>query len=166
MPDYFLSKIFYHVEKYFVILCQGTSVTCSSFQLVQMTQLIFQLQLFTQALFREATRVNSKHLQSLHISWWMSTLFNSVCFTCLAGVATYMCLSHLGHWDPQGPDLSNCTSPWVNQIMQKVSPHATTGHCGSYQAFVQCYMNEDVILNALKCIYHRGDLGHVSIFIS
>ncbi|XP_044201491.1 adhesion G protein-coupled receptor L3 isoform X8 [Thunnus albacares] len=36
------------------------------------------------------------------------------------GVATYVCVAHLGYWDPQGPDLSNCTSPWVNQIMQKL----------------------------------------------
>ncbi|XP_067353545.1 adhesion G protein-coupled receptor L3 isoform X8 [Channa argus] len=36
------------------------------------------------------------------------------------GVATYVCVSHLGYWDPQGPDLSNCTSPWVNHIMQKL----------------------------------------------
>ncbi|CAF93446.1 unnamed protein product, partial [Tetraodon nigroviridis] len=36
------------------------------------------------------------------------------------GVATYMCVSHLGYWDSQGPDLSNCTSPWVNHIMQKL----------------------------------------------
>lgn len=36
------------------------------------------------------------------------------------GVATYMCMVHLGYWDPQGPDLSNCTSPWVNHIMQKL----------------------------------------------
>ncbi|XP_077462283.1 adhesion G protein-coupled receptor L3 isoform X8 [Stigmatopora argus] len=36
------------------------------------------------------------------------------------GVATYMCRAHLGYWDPQGPDLSNCTSPWVNHIMQKL----------------------------------------------
>uniref|UniRef100_A0A669CXV8 Adhesion G protein-coupled receptor L3 n=1 Tax=Oreochromis niloticus TaxID=8128 RepID=A0A669CXV8_ORENI len=36
------------------------------------------------------------------------------------GVATYVCVAHLGHWDTQGPDLSNCTSPWVNHIMQKL----------------------------------------------
>uniref|UniRef100_A0A4W3J7G9 Adhesion G protein-coupled receptor L3 n=1 Tax=Callorhinchus milii TaxID=7868 RepID=A0A4W3J7G9_CALMI len=29
------------------------------------------------------------------------------------GVATYACLSSNGFWDPQGPDLSNCTSPWI-----------------------------------------------------
>ncbi|XP_061687116.1 adhesion G protein-coupled receptor L3 isoform X1 [Syngnathoides biaculeatus] len=36
------------------------------------------------------------------------------------GVATYVCVARLGYWDPQGPDLSNCTSPWVNHIMQKL----------------------------------------------
>ncbi|XP_047433641.1 adhesion G protein-coupled receptor L3 isoform X11 [Mugil cephalus] len=36
------------------------------------------------------------------------------------GVATYVCVAHLGYWDPRGPDLSNCTSPWVNHIMQKL----------------------------------------------
>ncbi|KAL1023888.1 hypothetical protein UPYG_G00048550 [Umbra pygmaea] len=36
------------------------------------------------------------------------------------GVATYVCVAQLGYWDSQGPDLSNCTSPWVNHIMQKL----------------------------------------------
>ncbi|KAJ4944242.1 hypothetical protein JOQ06_012787 [Pogonophryne albipinna] len=36
------------------------------------------------------------------------------------GVAMYVCIAHLGYWDPKGPDLSNCTSPWVNHIMQKL----------------------------------------------
>ncbi|XP_034401345.1 adhesion G protein-coupled receptor L3 [Cyclopterus lumpus] len=36
------------------------------------------------------------------------------------GVATYVCVAHLGYWNPRGPDLSNCTSPWVNHIMQKL----------------------------------------------
>ncbi|XP_047220412.1 adhesion G protein-coupled receptor L3 isoform X9 [Girardinichthys multiradiatus] len=36
------------------------------------------------------------------------------------GVATYVCMPRLGYWDPHGPDLSNCTSPWVNHIMQKL----------------------------------------------
>uniref|UniRef100_A0AAY4AD85 Adhesion G protein-coupled receptor L3 n=1 Tax=Denticeps clupeoides TaxID=299321 RepID=A0AAY4AD85_9TELE len=35
------------------------------------------------------------------------------------GVATYMC-TPLGYWDPQGPDLSNCSSPWTNYIMQRM----------------------------------------------
>nr|XP_020501199.1 adhesion G protein-coupled receptor L3 isoform X5 [Labrus bergylta] len=36
------------------------------------------------------------------------------------GVATYVCAAHVGYWNPKGPDLSNCTSPWVNHIMQKL----------------------------------------------
>uniref|UniRef100_A0A1A8BZV4 Adhesion G protein-coupled receptor L3 n=1 Tax=Nothobranchius kadleci TaxID=1051664 RepID=A0A1A8BZV4_NOTKA len=42
------------------------------------------------------------------------------CHVGTLGVATYVCVAHLGQWDPQGPDLSNCTSPWVNHIMQKL----------------------------------------------
>uniref|UniRef100_A0A3Q2YEK3 Adhesion G protein-coupled receptor L3 n=1 Tax=Hippocampus comes TaxID=109280 RepID=A0A3Q2YEK3_HIPCM len=47
-------------------------------------------------------------------------LSHLISFAALAGVATYMCMAHLGYWDPKGPDLSNCTSPWVNHIMQKL----------------------------------------------
>ncbi|XP_062905262.1 adhesion G protein-coupled receptor L3 isoform X3 [Mobula hypostoma] len=36
------------------------------------------------------------------------------------GVATYTCLSPEGYWDPLGPDLSNCSSPWINLLSQKV----------------------------------------------
>ncbi|XP_046904763.1 adhesion G protein-coupled receptor L3-like isoform X2 [Hypomesus transpacificus] len=36
------------------------------------------------------------------------------------GVALYTCMGPDGYWDPQGPDLSNCTSPWVNHISQKL----------------------------------------------
>lgn len=32
----------------------------------------------------------------------------------------YLCMGPEGYWDPQGPNLSNCTSPWVNVITQKV----------------------------------------------
>nr|XP_023421568.1 adhesion G protein-coupled receptor L3 [Cavia porcellus] len=37
------------------------------------------------------------------------------------GVSTYLCLAPDGNWDPQGPDLSNCSSLWVNHITQKVN---------------------------------------------
>ncbi|KAK2087510.1 Adhesion G protein-coupled receptor L1 [Saguinus oedipus] len=35
-------------------------------------------------------------------------------------IASFQCLPALGLWNPRGPDLSNCTSPWVNQVAQKV----------------------------------------------
>uniref|UniRef100_A0A3B4ADY4 Adhesion G protein-coupled receptor L3 n=1 Tax=Periophthalmus magnuspinnatus TaxID=409849 RepID=A0A3B4ADY4_9GOBI len=41
------------------------------------------------------------------------------------GVASYLCQGPEGYWDPQGPDLSNCTSPWVNQINQKIKAGET-----------------------------------------
>ncbi|XP_035273421.1 adhesion G protein-coupled receptor L3 isoform X6 [Anguilla anguilla] len=42
------------------------------------------------------------------------------CPTGTIGTATYACLTQDLYWDPQGPDLSNCTSPWVSHIMQKL----------------------------------------------
>ncbi|XP_072299273.1 adhesion G protein-coupled receptor L1 isoform X5 [Eucyclogobius newberryi] len=36
------------------------------------------------------------------------------------GIASYQCLVDQVIWNPRGPDLSNCTSPWVNQVAQKI----------------------------------------------
>ncbi|MGH0127184.1 UNVERIFIED_CONTAM: hypothetical protein FKN15_044013 [Acipenser sinensis] len=36
------------------------------------------------------------------------------------GTASYLCMLSTGTWNPKGPDLSNCTSHWVNQIAQKI----------------------------------------------
>ncbi|XP_043970417.1 adhesion G protein-coupled receptor L1-like isoform X2 [Gambusia affinis] len=36
------------------------------------------------------------------------------------GIASYQCMSSPVGWNSQGPDLSNCTSPWVSQIAQKI----------------------------------------------
>ncbi|XP_023559254.1 adhesion G protein-coupled receptor L3 [Octodon degus] len=44
------------------------------------------------------------------------------------GVSTYLCLSPGGIWDPQGPDLSNCSSPWVNHITQKLKSGETAAN--------------------------------------
>uniref|UniRef100_A0A671W3A0 Adhesion G protein-coupled receptor L3 n=1 Tax=Sparus aurata TaxID=8175 RepID=A0A671W3A0_SPAAU len=41
------------------------------------------------------------------------------------GVASYACVGPEGYWDPQGPDFSNCTSPWVNLISQKLKAGET-----------------------------------------
>ncbi|XP_028826038.1 adhesion G protein-coupled receptor L3 isoform X4 [Denticeps clupeoides] len=38
----------------------------------------------------------------------------------MLGMATFACIGPEGYWDLQGPDLSNCTSPWVNHINQKL----------------------------------------------
>uniref|UniRef100_A0A671F1K8 Adhesion G protein-coupled receptor L3 n=1 Tax=Rhinolophus ferrumequinum TaxID=59479 RepID=A0A671F1K8_RHIFE len=44
------------------------------------------------------------------------------------GVSTYQCLAPDGIWDPQGPDLSNCSSPWVNHITQKLKSGETAAN--------------------------------------
>ncbi|KAJ4943452.1 hypothetical protein JOQ06_005953, partial [Pogonophryne albipinna] len=36
------------------------------------------------------------------------------------GTASYSCVLSTGAWHPKGPDLSNCTSHWVNQVAQKI----------------------------------------------
>ncbi|XP_053185179.1 adhesion G protein-coupled receptor L1-like [Scomber japonicus] len=36
------------------------------------------------------------------------------------GIASYQCMSAPVGWSSRGPDLSNCTSPWVSQIAQKI----------------------------------------------
>ncbi|XP_075038089.1 adhesion G protein-coupled receptor L2 isoform X19 [Mixophyes fleayi] len=36
------------------------------------------------------------------------------------GTASYLCLISSGTWNDRGPDLSNCTSHWVNQLAQKI----------------------------------------------
>uniref|UniRef100_A0A8C1E3K4 Adhesion G protein-coupled receptor L2 n=1 Tax=Cyprinus carpio carpio TaxID=630221 RepID=A0A8C1E3K4_CYPCA len=36
------------------------------------------------------------------------------------GTASYLCVLSTGSWNPKGPDLSNCTSHWVNQVAQKI----------------------------------------------
>ncbi|XP_024134043.1 adhesion G protein-coupled receptor L2 isoform X31 [Oryzias melastigma] len=36
------------------------------------------------------------------------------------GTASYLCVLSTGDWHPKGPDLSNCTSHWVNQVAQKI----------------------------------------------
>eukprot|EP00070_Physeter_catodon_P024623 XP_023987744.1 adhesion G protein-coupled receptor L3 isoform X13 [Physeter catodon] len=44
------------------------------------------------------------------------------------GVSTYLCLAPDGIWDPQGPDLSNCSSPWVSHISQKLKSGETAAN--------------------------------------
>uniref|UniRef100_A0A4X1TL60 Adhesion G protein-coupled receptor L3 n=1 Tax=Sus scrofa TaxID=9823 RepID=A0A4X1TL60_PIG len=46
----------------------------------------------------------------------------------ILGVSTYLCLAPDGIWDPQGPDLSNCSSPWVNHITQKLKSGETAAN--------------------------------------
>ncbi|XP_048104925.1 adhesion G protein-coupled receptor L1-like [Alosa alosa] len=44
------------------------------------------------------------------------------------GIASYQCLSSPVTWNPRGPDLSNCTSPWVSQVAQKIKSGENAAH--------------------------------------
>ncbi|XP_061437144.1 adhesion G protein-coupled receptor L3-like, partial [Lethenteron reissneri] len=45
------------------------------------------------------------------------------------GTALYTCDAITGAWSARGPDLSNCTSTWVNQIAQWTSDHFSRSCC-------------------------------------
>ncbi|XP_075060888.1 adhesion G protein-coupled receptor L3 isoform X5 [Mixophyes fleayi] len=44
------------------------------------------------------------------------------------GVATYTCIIPDGIWNPQGPDLSNCSSQWISHIGQKLKSLETAAN--------------------------------------
>ncbi|XP_058480495.1 adhesion G protein-coupled receptor L3-like isoform X11 [Solea solea] len=67
-------------------------------------------------------------LVMMDISWpktKQGVVAKMLCPPGIIGVASYMCLGPEGYWDPQGPDFSNCTSPWVNLISQKIKAGET-----------------------------------------
>ncbi|XP_036406677.1 adhesion G protein-coupled receptor L3-like isoform X5 [Megalops cyprinoides] len=70
------------------------------------------------------------------------------CPTGTIGVATYVCMAPDGFWDPQGPDLSNCTSPWVNHITQKLKS-------GETAALIARELSEQT-----KSHIHAGDISY------
>ncbi|XP_036002391.1 adhesion G protein-coupled receptor L3 isoform X17 [Fundulus heteroclitus] len=64
----------------------------------------------------------------MDVSWPKTRQGTVVKLPCPAGtigVVSFMCLGPEGYWDLQGPDFSNCTSPWVNIINQKIKAGET-----------------------------------------
>uniref|UniRef100_A0A672Q2W9 Adhesion G protein-coupled receptor L1-like n=1 Tax=Sinocyclocheilus grahami TaxID=75366 RepID=A0A672Q2W9_SINGR len=47
------------------------------------------------------------------------------------GIASYQCMTDDVVWNPRGPDLSNCTSPWVSQVAQKIKSGENAAHIAS-----------------------------------
>ncbi|XP_061665258.1 adhesion G protein-coupled receptor L3-like isoform X2 [Syngnathoides biaculeatus] len=67
-------------------------------------------------------------LVMLDISWPKTGQGNIAKMPCppgTIGVASYSCAGPEGYWDPQGPDFTNCTSPWVNIISHKLKAGET-----------------------------------------
>ncbi|XP_054906926.1 adhesion G protein-coupled receptor L3 isoform X4 [Poeciliopsis prolifica] len=67
-------------------------------------------------------------LVMMDIAWpktRQGTIVKIPCPSGTIGMASFMCLGPEGYWDLQGPDFSNCTSPWVNIINQKIKAGET-----------------------------------------
>ncbi|XP_078287541.1 adhesion G protein-coupled receptor L3-like isoform X11 [Rhinoraja longicauda] len=62
------------------------------------------------------------------------------------GMAVYACVSPGGYWDPLGPDLSNCSSPWINLLSQKVRSGETAANIARELA------------EKTKSLIHAGDI--------
>nr|XP_033770940.1 adhesion G protein-coupled receptor L3 isoform X2 [Geotrypetes seraphini] len=61
--------------------------------------------------------------EAREITWFKTRqglLAKQPCPVGTVGVATYLCVAPDGIWDHQGPDLSNCSSLWINHIGQKL----------------------------------------------
>uniref|UniRef100_A0A671YRF2 Adhesion G protein-coupled receptor L1 n=1 Tax=Sparus aurata TaxID=8175 RepID=A0A671YRF2_SPAAU len=54
------------------------------------------------------------------VQWPTTQRGETVDRPCPKGIASFQCLAEQASWNPRGPDLSNCTSPWVNQVAQKI----------------------------------------------
>lgn len=63
---------------------------------------------------------SSSAVSSSLLPWPLFISFSLAFLSVSTGIASFQCLPALGLWNPRGPDLSNCTSPWVNQVAQKV----------------------------------------------
>ncbi|XP_049328015.1 adhesion G protein-coupled receptor L3 isoform X26 [Astyanax mexicanus] len=64
------------------------------------------------------------------------------------GTASFACMGPEGLWDLQGPDLSNCTSAWVNIINQKIK-------AGEPAAIISRELSEQTKSNV-----HAGDITY------
>ncbi|XP_046690264.1 adhesion G protein-coupled receptor L1 isoform X1 [Silurus meridionalis] len=63
------------------------------------------------------------------------------------GIASFQCQSSPVQWNPRGPDLSNCTSPWVNQVAQKIKSGENAANIASE------------LVNHTRSRIHAGDVS-------
>ncbi|XP_053559162.1 adhesion G protein-coupled receptor L3 [Bombina bombina] len=80
------------------------------------------------------------------------------------GVATYLCLSPDGIWNPQGPDLSNCSSPWINHIGQKLKSQETAANIARELAeHTKGHLNAGDITYSVRAMDQLVDLLDVQL---
>ncbi|KAM4707506.1 adhesion G protein-coupled receptor L3 isoform 2-T2 [Discoglossus pictus] len=80
------------------------------------------------------------------------------------GVATYICISPEGIWNPLGPDLSNCSSPWINHIGQKLKSLETAANIARELAeHTKGHLNAGDITYSVRAMDQLVDLLDVQL---
>ncbi|XP_063311719.1 adhesion G protein-coupled receptor L3 isoform X2 [Pelobates fuscus] len=80
------------------------------------------------------------------------------------GVATYICITPDGIWNPQGPDLSNCSSPWINHIGQKLKSLETAANIARELAeYTKGHLNAGDISYSVRVMDQLVDLLDVQL---
>ncbi|XP_075459562.1 adhesion G protein-coupled receptor L3 isoform X4 [Ascaphus truei] len=80
------------------------------------------------------------------------------------GVATYMCITPEGIWNQQGPDISNCSSPWINHIGQKLKLQETAANIARELAeHTKGHLNAGDITYSVRAMDQLVDLLDVQL---
>ncbi|XP_053319484.1 adhesion G protein-coupled receptor L3 [Spea bombifrons] len=80
------------------------------------------------------------------------------------GVATYICIIPEGIWNPLGPDLSNCSSPWINHIGQKLKSLETAANIARELAeYTKGHLNAGDITYSVHAMGQLVDLLDVQL---
>ncbi|XP_041435733.1 adhesion G protein-coupled receptor L3 isoform X6 [Xenopus laevis] len=80
------------------------------------------------------------------------------------GVATFICLTPGGIWNPRGPDLSNCSSPWISHIGQKLKSLETAANIARELAeHTKGHLNAGDITYSIRAMDQLVDLLDVQL---
>uniref|UniRef100_A0A803J2Q2 Adhesion G protein-coupled receptor L3 n=1 Tax=Xenopus tropicalis TaxID=8364 RepID=A0A803J2Q2_XENTR len=80
------------------------------------------------------------------------------------GVATFICITPEGIWNPHGPDLSNCSSPWISHIGQKLKSLETAANIARELAeHTKGHLNAGDITYSIRAMDQLVDLLDVQL---
>ncbi|KAM8939275.1 adhesion G protein-coupled receptor L3 [Pelodytes ibericus] len=106
-------------------------------------------------------------VESREIMWFKTRqgqMAKQPCPLGTVGVATYICMSPDGIWIPQGPDLSNCSSPWINHIGQKLKSLETAANIARELAeYTKGHLNAGDITYSVRAMDQLVDLLDVQL---
>ncbi|XP_068089920.1 adhesion G protein-coupled receptor L3 isoform X3 [Hyperolius riggenbachi] len=80
------------------------------------------------------------------------------------GVATYTCTAPEGMWNSRGPDLSNCSSPWISHIGQKLKSLETAANIArELSEHTRGHLNAGDITYSVRAMEQLVDLLDVQL---